>query len=143
MFYSLLLTGVQYILLIWLLWINPKLVDTPVYLVFQISGILLGFWAIFEMQKSKLNIAPNVRKGAILISSGPYFLVRHPMYLALLLFFLPVLSVNQSIAYLLLLSVFIINLILKLSYEEKLLTEKFEMYSVYKEKTWRLVPYVY
>jgi protein-S-isoprenylcysteine O-methyltransferase Ste14 len=109
MFLSLILTGIQYVLLIWLLWSNTWMVKNPFWMGLQISGIAVGLWAIFEMQKSKLNIAPHVRKGAILISSGPYRVIRHPMYLSLLLFFLPMISVNQSLTFLVVLFIFITN----------------------------------
>lgn len=143
LFYSILLTTIQYILLIYLFIINGIFLKVPGLMVIQILGVVLGFWAIFEMRKSKLNIAPNVRKDAILISSGPYSIVRNPMYLALLFFFLPTLWGNHSFLNTTILIIFIANLIVKLLYEEKLLTAEFELYSEYKEKTWRLIPFVF
>ena len=143
LFYPILLTAIQYFLLVCLFVINGLLLKDPILMSIQLLGVVVGFWALYEMRKSKMNIAPNVRKGSILITSGPYRIVRNPMYLALLFFFLPTLWVNQSFQNILILSIFIANLIVKLLYEEKLLREKFGSYMSYKEKTWRLIPFVF
>ena len=143
LFISSLLTVIQYVLLIWLFIINGLILREPMLIIVQLLGVVFGLWAIFEMRKSKLNIAPNVRKNAILITSGPYRIVRNPMYLALLFFFLPTLWVNYNLQNILILTIFVTNLVIKLLYEEKLLNKSFVMYRVYKTKTWRLIPFVF
>jgi len=143
LFYSILLTAIQYVLLVCLFLINGLILKDPILIGIQISGIVLGFWAVYEMRKSKINIAPNVRKGSILITSGPYRIIRNPMYVALLFFFLPTLWVNQSFQNIIILLIFIANLIVKLLYEENLLNVKFDSYIAYKEKTWRLIPFIF
>lgn len=142
-FKSALLTLIQYTTMLYLILTFPVLSEKPIILVIQLSGILLGIWAIIVMSKSKLNIAPVPRVGSTLINTGPYRFIRHPMYLSLLLIFIPMMILNNSVVGWVVFGVFIINLILKLSYEEQLLSQTFENYSGYQQQTWRLVPWIY
>lgn len=112
-------------------------------LLVQILAIILGLWSISEARKSKISIFPELKEGAKLIQTGPYSIIRHPMYSSILLFFFPVLiqqaNLTNSLVYLILL----VNLIVKLRYEEQILLGEFEKYASYKEKTFRLIPYIY
>ncbi|NOX48101.1 MAG: isoprenylcysteine carboxylmethyltransferase family protein [Chlorobi bacterium] len=137
------LTFVQYVSLIWLLAFNKWFSDNLFLLAFQVVGIIIGFWAIYEMSKSRLNITPTPLSGASLVRSGPYKLVRHPMYLSLILVFGPMLFYNFNLWGGIVFLVFFVNLILKMLYEEKLLMVFFDAYKTYSEKSWRLIPYVY
>lgn len=140
---SVILTFIQYSCLIAIFFINSWFVNNLVLFLIQLTGIFIGVWAIYEMRRSKLNIAPHIRKGAILITSGPYHFVRHPMYLALLLLLLPMINENQSTLNFFVFSVFLVNLLLKLLYEEGLLRNQFDNYSDYAKKTKRLIPGIF
>lgn len=140
---SILLTTIQFLALGIILYTNPWFVQLPVLLAIQVIGLIIGIWAITEMSKSKLNIAPIIREGASLISTGPYRFVRHPMYLSLILFLFPILAVNFNALNGIVFLVLIINLLIKLFYEEKLLSDRFARYSDYKQKTWRLIPLIF
>jgi protein-S-isoprenylcysteine O-methyltransferase Ste14 len=139
----LILTFVQYVCLIWLLAFNNWFSDNYLLLGIQVAGIIVGFWAVFEMSKSRLNITPTPLKGAVLIQSGPYKMVRHPMYLSLILVFVPMLIFNFNLWGGVVFLVFFLNLILKMLHEEKLLFSFFDDYQAYSEKSWRLIPFVY
>jgi len=114
------------------------------YLLFlSFFAIVLGLWAITVMWMSKLNIFPDVRDGAFLVRIGPYRILRHPMYLAVILFCATLVLDTFSVFRIIVLLVLIIDLIIKIEYEEKLLAESFPDYAVYRRKTWKLVPFLY
>jgi protein-S-isoprenylcysteine O-methyltransferase Ste14 len=79
----------------------------------------------------------------MLIQKGPYRLIRHPMYLAILLFFVPLLIDDFSCPRFVILMVLTPNLILKLLFEESLLKKAFPEYNNYMQKSWRLIPWVF
>ena len=141
--YSYLLVSIQ-LFLIFLIALHASFRNTGILpLLIFIAGIILGFWAIFVMQKSKLRITPDVAKNAILVKEGPYKYVRHPMYSSVLTMCLGMVLTNiyylTAFFYVLL----FIVLFLKINYEEKLLKKHFSDYKIYKTKTKRLIPFLY
>ena len=48
-------------------------------------GVALGLWALSANRPGNFNIHPAPRPGGQLIRQGPYRLIRHPMYTALML----------------------------------------------------------
>lgn len=107
------------------------------------TGIGLFIWAAWTMRTSKLSPMPEVKKHAKLITNGPYEILRHPMYSAILLItgslVLEFFTLLRLIAFILLSGI----LLYKLRYEERLLERHFPEYKTYKKKTSRLIPYVY
>ena len=138
-----LLTLIQYISLAYLLLFNTWFSSNPYLVTIQITGISIAIWAIVVMNKSKISISPTPRQGAILIQSGPYQWIRHPMYLSLLLAIPPMLIQNFTTLNTLIFVIFLTNLILKMLFEETLLIKFFTTYSNYMQNSWRIVPYIY
>ncbi len=108
-----------------------------------IMGWGLGIWALIAMESHNLNAGADVMPGAQLVRSGPYHMIRHPMYAAILLIFIPLVLTSTSNIRIAVLSILSLNLILKIRYEEKRLRNSFAEYSEYSAGTWRLLPYVY
>ena len=103
----------------------------------------LGTWAIWVMRKSKLNVFPDVLQGAGLIVIGPYRYIRHPMYLAVIGCGAALLIDYFTYFRLMVFIVLIIDLILKIEYEEKLLKAAFDQYVDYRQVTKKLIPFIY
>jgi len=116
------------------------------YLPFSIiesSGILLGFWAFIAMGWRSISISPMVKQGARLVTRGPYSLIRHPMYLAVLLVVWPLIMDQYSLLRFIAGAVLTIDLIVKIFYEENLLRKHFSGYDVYMRSTYRMIPFVF
>ena len=111
--------------------------------VVQLIAVVLALWSVYVMQRSRFNIFPNVKKGSILLKSGPYKRIRHPMYTSILLFFLPTLVFNGSITTIVVYLVLLLNLLFKLKYEEQLLSMEFDLYEEYKSQSFHLIPFIY
>lgn len=106
-------------------------------------SIILVLWAIITMQKSKLRILPEPSADAVLITNGPYRFIRHPMYTAILLGCIGLLITNFSFTRLAIIIALTIVLISKLLWEEKMLSQKFDVYKNYMKLTARLFPFIF
>jgi protein-S-isoprenylcysteine O-methyltransferase Ste14 len=76
---------VQFGTILFLLVTGRWFVRYPVGFGIQMAGIGLVLWAVFVMGLRRLRVQPVVDQETRLVTTGPYRLVRHPMYAASLL----------------------------------------------------------
>lgn len=136
-----LLVIIQFMCIVYLLWTTPIIFSLTAS-VLLLAGFVLILWAVLAMRKSKLRILPQPAMTAVLITSGPYRFIRHPMYTALITGALGLIIMCPSIWRILTLVILTITLFVKLTLEEKMLAEKFPQYRAYQKKTYRLIPLI-
>jgi len=112
-------------------------------LILATVAILLVSWSLWVMRISKIRILPMPHLEAQLITSGPYRLLRHPMYTAVLLF-----TAGLSIEHLnwergIIWIILLIVLIIKLHWEEQMLIQRFPQYQDYQLHSYKLIPFIY
>ena len=98
-----------------------------------------GLW----MLRGKLTAMPAPVSGAVLLESGPYAIVRHPIYSGVILGFLGLALRGANPPAVLLALALIPFFYAKTSHEERLLTARFPEYRAYQERVrYRVVPWV-
>jgi len=86
------------------------------------------------------SLMPEARK---LVTTGPYAVIRHPLYLAEMVGILGlVLQFEQPWALLLGAAVFGLQY-WRTVFEERVLTQAYSDYAIYRSRTWRFFPYVF
>ena len=139
---SLILVIFQMITMIYLIMFNSPFA-IRFGLMTQIFGIAIGVWGILIMGVGNFNIQPEV-KSYLLITAGPYKWIRNPMYMAVILFYVPIVIQNFSLMNVLVFIVLFIAILLKIYSEEQFLEEQFgDKYLKYKRRTKRLIPFIY
>ena len=115
----------------------------PVFMAIAGLGLLIGLYTLGFNKLGNFNIAPNIKPNAQLITRGPYRLVRHPMYLSVILFLLGLsLHASQFWGW----AGFIVAsgaMLRKSLIEEALLLDRFPEYREYRTKTKRLLPFIF
>jgi protein-S-isoprenylcysteine O-methyltransferase Ste14 len=107
--------------------------------VFGAAGLF--FWAARTMG-ANWSIVARLRPGHELVTSGPFALVRHPIYLAMLLFLLAVaFATAHEQALVLAVPLFIVGTLIRTSREEALLRTEFgAAYEAYPMRVKRFIP---
>lgn len=119
----------------WLIWVGR-------------AGILVGFWGVYRTFRENSFGAPVVRiqaeRGHKVISTGPYAIVRHPMYASAAVMLVSMaLSLNS--AWGALAAIFMeFGLTFRIRGEEQLLRDGLPGYTEYTQRVrWRLIPFVW
>jgi protein-S-isoprenylcysteine O-methyltransferase Ste14 len=119
----------------------------PLWVVIVASVLfLIGYATYAEVMRENtyLSRTVEVQKGQRVISTGLYGVVRHPMYLATLLMFLPIPLILGSFWGLVPMLLYPVILVIRILNEEQVLTEGLAGYAEYKNKVkYRLIPFVW
>ena len=121
--------------------------DVPVHIVIIADGvILLGYLIIFFVfrQNSYASRVIEVDEEQEVISTGLYGIVRHPMYVGVLIMYIPTPVALGSYWGLIPFALLPLSLSLRILNEEKVLKENLKGYKEYCEKTrYRLIPFLW
>ncbi|MCE7988870.1 MAG: isoprenylcysteine carboxylmethyltransferase family protein [Caldilinea sp. CFX5] len=140
---SYLLVLLQFAAILAILLTGPLWARAPWLLAVELAGLALVLWALLAMQLANLHVLPDVRSNAQLVQRGPYRWIRHPMYSAILLATLALVIDAFTWLRLGFWFVLLIDLLIKLHYEERLLAAHYTDYGYYQQQTKRLLPFVY
>ena len=121
--------------------------NVPFWLMIAASVSFLagyGMYAEVMRENAYLSRTVEVQENQKVISTGLYGVVRHPMYLATLLMFLPLPLILGSFWGLIPFAFYPVLIVIRLLNEEKVLTNELEGYAEYKTKVkYRLIPFVW
>jgi len=137
------LVAIQFILLGLLLFSTPLRLFKILPLVLITMSLLLVLWAVMAMQKSRLRISPVPAADSKLVSNGPYKFLRHPMYTSIIMGAAGLLTMHFSWPRLFFAVALLLLLLIKLHWEEDLLSNKFKDYKDYKRGTKKIIPFLY
>ena len=105
-----------------------------------VGGIALALWAARSMRATRFSVLPEPRDGGTLVERGPYRVVRHPMYAAVLVCGLGACIAHGDARHWLWFGLLGIVLWLKIRREERFLLAAYPGYADYRRRVGALVP---
>lgn len=113
-------------------------------LALYVAGFFLMAWALIALGKNYQLGGCAPRQDDQLIASGPYRLIRNPMYSAALGIALGLSFLLQSLAFFAVFAIYLLLILLLLPMEEEGLRKKYgAAYAAYRGKTKKLVPFLF
>lgn len=113
-----------------------------IYLMIQIFGALLIVWAVITIKVSKAKAHQGLPKGYFFIHSGPYEIIRHPVYTGYLLIMISFVEIEFTFLRLIALLILAIAIFMKILREEDTMNRQIPEYAEYKKQTKTLIPYL-
>lgn len=121
----------------------PTALRSGVAAVICVLGLLLALWARVTLGRN-WSATVTFKEGHELIRTGPYGLVRHPIYTGFLLMIIGTVIFIGRIEGVILVAVVTAGFWIKLRAEERLMATHFPTeYAAYKAKTKALIPFVF
>jgi len=120
---------------------HPPLAQQLVGILLCCAGVAFAFWARVHLGRNWSPV-PTLKEGHELITTGPYRLVRNPIYTGLL-FALLGSALAYGLLYYVILLVFTVVFVYRVFAEDRLMMQQFpNTYPAYRQKTKALIPYV-
>ena len=105
-------------------------------------GLLLALAGVFSLGDN-LSVLPHPKDGAQMVESGPYRLVRHPIYSGLIIGAIGWAVLNVSLLTLVYALALLVFFDIKSRREERYLARKFAGYPAYRSRVHKLIPFIY
>jgi protein-S-isoprenylcysteine O-methyltransferase Ste14 len=126
----------------WLAFQKALLGAGPVTIAIQVSAVLLMIWARLTFGLRSFHAAANPTSGG-LVTRGPYRLLRHPIYSAVLYFLWAGIAAHPSRSGILVALLASGLLGVRMFGEERLLREMYPEYDEYARHTARVLPFIF
>ena len=99
-------------------------------------------YTIRHNKPGNFNITPEIKKDALLITTGAYQYIRHPMYFSVLVMMLGVVLSKPSMLSFFVYALLVVTLSLKAKKEEMLWIKRSNEYKNYIQNTKRIIPFL-
>ena len=141
-FYPQLLVFAQFSLIGLIALFSKGFFSSLVSMVIFTVGAGLGIWALLHNKLGNFNIQPKMKEGAVLVTSGIYAYIRHPMYLSVIMMSLALVLSSITLLQSFLCVILVFVLFLKAKREESLWMKENDAYEKYRADTKLFIPFI-
>ena len=141
-FYPQLLVFLQFTLMGFIYLLSKGVFSSLVSMSIFLLGAGVGIWALLHNRLGNFNIQPKMKEGAVLVTSGIYAFIRHPMYLSVIIVSFAMVLSSVTLLQTSLFLALVLVLFLKAKREESIWMEEGEEYAKYRASTKLFIPFV-
>lgn len=114
----------------------------PIAIALQLIAVALMVWARVTFGRRSFHAAANPTAGG-LVTTGPYRIIRHPIYTAASLFGWGAIVAHWSLVSVALGVLLLLGVLMRMMCEEQLVKQKYPEYVEYAKVTKRMIPYLF
>jgi len=114
----------------------------PIAIALQLMAVALMVWARVTFGRRSFHAAANPTAGG-LVTTGPYRIIRHPIYTAACLFGWGPIAVHRSLVSVALGILLLLGALMRMICEEQLVKQRYPEYVEYAKVTKRMVPFLF
>ena len=114
----------------------------PIAIALQLIAVGLMVWARVTFGRRSFHAAANPTTGG-LVTTGPYRIIRHPIYTAACLFGWGPIVAHLSLVSIALGILLLLGALMRMLCEEQLVKQKYPEYVEYAKVTKRMIPYLF
>jgi len=114
----------------------------PIAIALQLMAVALMVWARVTFGRRSFHAAANPTAGG-LVTTGPYRIIRHPIYTAACLFGWGPIVVHRSLVSVALGILLLLGALMRMICEEQLVKQRYPEYVEYAKVTKRMVPFLF
>lgn len=120
-----------------------SLMPTRPFLLISVLGLLFGILTLAHNRPGNFSVHPTPLTHSLLITTGPYRIVRHPMYVSVILVLMGLALASGTWVGWMGLAAGTLAVVGKSYIEEAYLVEKHPEYTTYQKQVKRLIPYIW
>ena len=141
--YITVLSIIQIVCIAYIVVTGPIFTNNIFILLFEVIAIFNIFWTLWTIKIDKFSLFKSESKLRRLIPKGPYKYIRNPVYSSVLIIAVAMVINSFSFTRLMFLIVLIVSILLSTILIDNQLGKKISDYSLYKQKTYRLIPFIF
>ena len=122
---------------------GPVVTENIFILAFEVFAVFIILWTLWTIKFDNFSLHSESLRKSRLVPKGPFIYVRHPVYTAFLILAVCWVVNYVNMLRLLVLLILVVSVLLAVNHYENILSRKLNDFGLYKQKTYRIIPFVY